>query len=188
MIYQSMSGDAEGKKGTFVMTGGSLSYASSSGPLFYVTNSTGIITLKGVNVTLESGILASAAAGKWGNAGANGGTAKLTADAQALSGAIVADKYSSVSLVLKNSSSFSGAINAEQTAREAELILDASSVWNVTGDSYLTILGDRDGISGGAVTNITGNGHVVYYDKNANADLGGKTYALNGGGYLKPAS
>ena len=42
MIYQSFSGDAEGSEGTFTMTGGSLVYTA-NGPLFYVTNSTGII-------------------------------------------------------------------------------------------------------------------------------------------------
>jgi hypothetical protein len=81
-----MSGDAEGAKGTFTMTGGSLSYTGQSGPLFYVTNSTGVITLKGVNVTAVSGILVKAAAGNWGNQGANGGTAVVTADGQTLVG------------------------------------------------------------------------------------------------------
>jgi len=46
MIYQSMSGDAEGTQGTFTMTGGSLKNTAATGPLFYVTNSTAIINLK----------------------------------------------------------------------------------------------------------------------------------------------
>jgi len=46
MIYQSMSGDAQGTKGTFTMTGGSLAYTATDGPLFYVTNSTAVILLK----------------------------------------------------------------------------------------------------------------------------------------------
>jgi len=50
MIYQSMSGDAEGRRGVFSMTGGALNYTPAKGPLFYVTNSTGVITLKGVSV------------------------------------------------------------------------------------------------------------------------------------------
>ena len=72
MIYQSMSGDAQGTKGTYTMTGGSLAYTPSSGPLFYVTNSTGVITLKGVTVSSGSGILVKASAGDWGNSGSNG--------------------------------------------------------------------------------------------------------------------
>jgi hypothetical protein len=43
MIFQSMSDDAQGANGTFWMTGGSLSAAV--GPAFYVTNSTGVISL-----------------------------------------------------------------------------------------------------------------------------------------------
>ena len=84
MIYQSMSGDAEGTEGTFTMTGGSLKYTSTSGPLFYVTNSTGIITLEGVNTAVASGTLVKAAAGNWGTSGSNGGTVMLTADGQTL--------------------------------------------------------------------------------------------------------
>jgi hypothetical protein len=67
MIYQSMSGDATGAKGTFTMTGGSLTGTDATGPLFYITNSTGTITLKsGVTVSEASGVLLSAAAGSWG--------------------------------------------------------------------------------------------------------------------------
>jgi hypothetical protein len=38
-------------------------------------------------------------------------------------------------------------------------------------------------------TNISGNGHTVYYDatNSANSSLGGQTYPLAGGGTLKPA-
>jgi hypothetical protein len=61
MIYQSMSGDVRGVEGTFTMTGGSLSAAV--GPLFCVTNSTGIITLTGVTVAAASGTLVNAVAG-----------------------------------------------------------------------------------------------------------------------------
>ena len=80
MIFQSFSGDAQGSKGTFTMTGGTLSITGANSPLFYVNNSTGIITLKGVTVSETSGVLVKAAAGKWGTAGSNGGTVILTAD------------------------------------------------------------------------------------------------------------
>jgi len=49
MIYQSMSGDAQGTKGTFTMTGGSFTWPETTGPAFYITNSTGVMTLKGVD-------------------------------------------------------------------------------------------------------------------------------------------
>jgi hypothetical protein len=50
----------------------------------------------------------------------------------------------------------------------------------------LTCLTDSGRISGDTVTNITGNGHTVYYDQSACPALDGQTYTLNSGGYLKP--
>jgi hypothetical protein len=188
MIYQSMSGDAEGTQGTFNMTGGSLSYTASDGPLFYVNNSTAIINLKDVDLTAASGILVKAASGNWGSSGSNGGTVILGADAQLLTGSLVADNISSISLSLKNGSVLEGAINTEKTAKAANLTLDASSTWNVTDNSTLASLSDAAGINGASITNIIGNGHTVYYDSSlaANSYLGGKTYSLSGGGTLQP--
>ena len=189
MIYQSMSGDAEGTRGVFTMAGGSLAYTAANGPLFYVTNSTGVITLKGVNVTATSGTLVNAAGNdRWGTIGSNGGTVILTADGQTLTGNMVADSISSITAALHNGSSLTGFINSAHTAKAVNLTLDASSTWNVMADSYLTCLTDPGGISGATITTITGNGHTVYYDASACPALGGQTYTLNGGGTLKPAN
>ncbi len=188
MIYQSMSGDAQGAQGVFTMTGGSLADTTATGPLFYVTNSTGIITLKGVNVTAASGTLVKAATGNWGTSGSNGGTANLTADSQSLAGNLVADSISSIAVTLKNTSTLTGSIDADNTAKTVNLTLDSSSTWTVTADSHLTCLSDAGGISGSTVTNIAGNGHTVYYSQSACSALGGTTYTLNGGGYLQPES
>jgi hypothetical protein len=183
MIYQSMSGDATGTKGTFTMTGGTLSYAGTSGPLFFVTNSTGIITLTGVTVTNASGVLLDASASRWGTDGANGGTAILTASGETLTGDVRADELSTVSMTLQDASALTGTVTG------ASLTLDATSTWSVTGDSTLTSLTDPDGLSGTTVTNILGNGFTVTYDPSlpANAALAGATWALTGGGVLTPA-
>jgi len=187
MIYQSFSGDAEGSQGTFRMTGGSLSYTSTSGPLFYVTNSTGIITLKGVKVTATSGTLLQAEGNdRWGSAGSNGGIAIFTSDGQSLSGNFVADGISTITATLQNGSSFTGSINPGRTAKAISLTLDKSSTWTVTADSYLTCLDDTAGISGTTITNIIGNGNTVYYDPSVCAALKGLTYTLIGGGILQP--
>jgi hypothetical protein len=188
MIYQSMSGDAAGAQGTFTVGGGSLTSSASDGPLFYVTNSAGVIKLEGVDVTAASGTLVDAAAGRWGASGSNGGTAQLTAVAQALTGDLVADKLSSVSLSLTDGSTLTGAVDADDSAGSATLSLDATSTWSVTSDSHLTGLSDAAGISGTTIANITGNGHTVTYDPATCPSLGGKTYTLQGGGTLKPAS
>jgi hypothetical protein len=73
-------------------------------------------------------------------------------------------------------------------AKLADLTLDGTSHWTVTADSYLSCLTDRGGISGSSVSNITGNGHSVYYNASACTALNGQTYTFVGGGYLKPAS
>ncbi|MBI5591511.1 MAG: hypothetical protein HY881_13620 [Deltaproteobacteria bacterium] len=188
LIYQSMSGDAQGTEGTFTMTGGTFNWPSTTGPAFYVTNSTGVITLKDVTVVSSSGTLLKAGADQWGTSGANGGTVIFTADGETLTGNMVADSLSSITARLQNGSSLTGAINSAKTAGAAVLSLDATSTWTVTADSYLTSMSDADGISAGTITNINGNGHNVYYNASltANSALGGKTYTLNGGGYLAP--
>lgn len=188
MIYQSMSGDAEGTRGVFTMTGGSLTATAKTGPLFYVNNSTGVITLKSVTVAAASGVLVDASANsRWGTSGANGGNVELTADSQALTGDMTADNISTLAVTLQNGSTLTGAINNANTAKSVSLTLDASSAWTLTADSYVTTLTGAS-ISGGAVTNINGNGHTVYYDSAASPELGGKTYTLNGGGALQPAT
>jgi hypothetical protein len=188
MIYQSMSGDAEGSEGQFTMTGGTLSNSASTGPLFFVTNTTAYITLKRVNLEVGSGTLLNAAGtSQWGTSGSNGGTVIFTADGQTLSGDLLGDNISSLILTLQNGSSLTGAINPANTARLADLSLDPSSSWAVTADTYLTCLVGAS-ITGTTVSNITGNGHTVYYNASACAVLGGQTYTLDGGGYLMPSN
>lgn len=185
MIYQSMSGDAQGAKGVYTQTGGTLTDTASNSPLFYVTNTTAVITLKGVGISAENATLLNAAAGQWGTSGSNGGTANLSADSQVLVGNLVADKASSLNIALKNGSNLTGAINSAGTAKAASLTLDSTSVWTATANSHLTgLVGAK--ISGITVTNIKGYGNTVTYSKGASANsyLGGKTYSLAGGGKL----
>ena len=187
MIYQSFSGDAEGSEGVFTMTGGSLAHTANDGPLFYVTNSTAHISLNEVKINAASGVLLKAEGNdRWGVSGSNGGTAIMAAANQSLTGDLIADSISSLNISLQDDSSLTGAINAENSAKSANLTLDASSVWNVTADSYLTCLTNPNGISGTTITNIIGNGFAVYYNASACPALAGQTYALSGGGKLQP--
>ena len=186
MIYQSFSGDAEGNLGVFTMTGGSLSNTASTGPLFFVTNSAATIVLSDVEVSVGSGVLAQAGATeRWGTEGANGGAIELAADNQNLTGDLIADSISSLSVNLRNQSSLTGAINAEGTALSSALTLDATSAWMVTADSVLTSLAGLT-IDDGVVTNIVGNGYTVVYDASASPELDGGTYDLTDGGVLQP--
>jgi hypothetical protein len=184
MLYQSMSGDAAGTKSTLTIDGGSFSAAK--GPLFYVTNASGTIHLTDVDLECASGVLLQAAADTWGTSGSNGGIATLVADGQELAGDVVVDATSTASLDLSDGSTLSGAIDHAGTASSVALTLDGTSSWTVTDDSHLTSLTGAK-VSGGRVTNITGNGHTVTYESSSAPSLGGKTYQLTGGGTLEPA-
>jgi hypothetical protein len=185
MIYQSFSGDAQGVNGVFTQAGGSLT--ALRGPLFFVTNTAATINLTGVKLADSAGSLLDAAAASWGTSGSNGGQVTLNAKAQTLAGSVTADKISTVTLNLTGGSALTGAVNPADSAKKVTLSLDSASRWTVTGTSYVTVLNDSAGISGTKITNITGNGHNVYYSKSANPSLGGKTYTLAGGGELIPA-
>jgi hypothetical protein len=112
----------------------------------------------------------------------NGGTAIFTTGDETLTGDLTTDSISSITATLKNGTSLTGYINS------AALTLDATNSWHVTGNSYLSTLTDANGLSSATITNLYGNGYTVYYNASlaGNSWLGGKTYTLNGGGYLAP--
>jgi hypothetical protein len=182
MVYQSMSGDASGNRGIFTMTGGSFTWPSTTGPAFYVTNTTGVITLKGVTINNSSSTLMKAASDQWGTSGSNGGYVIFTADSESLTGSLICDKISTITATLKNYTTLTGSIDS------AALTMDGTSSWNVTATSYLTMFSDAEGISGTSITNTNGNGYDVYYNSTlaANSSLGGLTYSLVNGGSLRP--
>jgi len=184
MLYQSFSGDAEVGISIFTMNGGSLTAAA--GPLFYITNTNSIIELNGADLTAISGTLLTASADRWGNKGSNGGAVTFKAENENLVGNITCDNISSVALILQNSTSLTGSINAENTANSMSLALDSTSEWNVTGNSCLTSLADEDS----TLANIKDNGYTVYYDAedSKNSWLEGETYTLTDGGKLTPVT
>ncbi len=184
MIYQSMSGDAHGSTGVFREKGGSLT--AWSGPLFYVTNTTGTIHLTNVRLSASSGALLDAAAGDWGTGGYNGGTATIDAVKQVLVGAIDVDSISSATLSLADGSSLKGSVNTGDTAKKMSVSLDKTSTWTVTANSYVTTLSDPAGMKGSSITNIVGNGHTIHYNSASSPTLDARSYMLAGGGELVP--
>ena len=178
MLYQSFSGDAEGSTGTLTVKNGSLT--AKQGPVFYVTNAKGVITLENAQVSSSSGILVKAAGDRWGSEGENGGHAEFTAIAETLKGDLVCDKISTINASLKDETVLTGAIKG------ATLTLDGSSKWNVTADSTVKGLTVADGTSG--IDRINSNGFNIKYaaDATANKWLKGQTYTLSGGGKLLP--
>ena len=184
MLYQSFSGDAGTGTASFTAKNSTL-HNYSDGAMFYVTNTKAVASL--TNTVIESPNnknLIEVTSDRWGTEGSNGGDFEFTAAKQSLKGDVVANNISTVSVSLTNGSNWSGAMNPKHTAKVAALSLDASSVWNVTGDSYVSALTDEDSTLG----NIRSNGHTIYYDKSnkANAWLKGQTVKLTDGGKVKP--
>ena len=171
-IYHSESGDASGFTGTLTVNGGSLT--ATAGAAIYVLNETGVVTLKGgATVSTSTGYIIDAV---------DTSTVTFTASGETLTGNLYADTSSVIAATLESSTTLKGVIHL------AALTMDATSTWTVTGNSILTTFSDASGISGTAISNITGNGYDVYYDSSlsGNSALGAKTYTLSGGGYLLP--
>jgi len=155
------------------VTGGSLT--SMSGDAIYGTG-------EPLTVSLSGGTTVSAASGNLVNS-VTSGVVTLNLSGENVSGNLLADSTSTISANLTNQTVWSG------TATNAAVSLDGSSTWNVTSNSTLTTLADSAGVSGSSVTNISGNGYVVYYNASlsGNSYLGGKVYSLANGGFLAPA-
>ena len=155
MIYQSMSGDADEGLASFAMNGGTLT--NLNGDVFFVNNTTATIDLTGAAIVNEDeeGVFLRAAAAGWGSEGSNGGHVTMTASQQTIDGDMIVDEVSSLNLYLKESSSFSGAINSDGQAGDVYVEIADGSTWTLTGDSYITSLTCSAG-------SINLNGHKLY--------------------------
>jgi hypothetical protein len=164
LIYQSYSGDASGSGGTLTITGGSFTYTGTTGGLFYNTNDSGTIYLNGVTISNSCDTLLRSELGSWGNStGTSGGITTMVCSGQTITGLIYADANSDVTLKLTNSSAYSGKLNPGDVAKVAAVVLDSSSKWTLTGDTYLTSFTDAET----SYANITANGHKLYVNGTA---------------------
>jgi hypothetical protein len=161
MIYQSMSGDADSGTSSFTMTGGSLT--SLSGHMFHVTNTHAVITLSGVNLVNEgSDVLLSVCDDGWNGAS---NIAELIADSQSLSGTLLVGSNSTLTLTLRNGSSFTGNVSGEiENAKGStvstevgtvNVILDSTSTWTLTADTYISSFEGNAG-------SVFSNGYTLY--------------------------
>ncbi len=140
MIYQSMSGDAAVGTSSFSMTGGSLT--GQSGDLFYITNTACTLSLSGVTLETKNStgnlltVTGNSASKGWGTAGKNGAQVTATMDGQTLSGAIVVDSISTLSLTLKNGSRFTGTVNITENAQNGTAVSDNAVVTVESGCTW----------------------------------------------------
>ena len=181
MLYQSFSGDANVGVASFTAKDSVLNN-NSSGPMFYITNTTAKATLENTTLNQSGDILVKVTSDRWGSAGKNGGDFTLNAQNQQLKGQILANNISKVTLNLGEGSTFSGTINNDNQAEAANISLTKGASWQLTADAYVTTITDEQT----DFSNIVSNKHNIYYDKENNPHLNGRTINLPGGGKLKP--
>lgn len=156
-LYQSLSGDAATGKAVFTAKNSTIT--TNKGDSFYVTNTTAEINLENNTIVNNdsTGNFLRIQKDSWGNSGSNGGTVTLNMANQKGTGNIVVDSISKLTMNLTSGSSFSGAINSDNTG-EVELTLDSSSEVNLTGDTYIKSLTNADTTN----SNIHTNGYKLY--------------------------
>ena len=155
-LYQ--DGGATGALGAFSMTRGALS--AIRGDLFFVTNTGASIYLEGVSLSLAEGSALLRVSGNdgsrgWGEEGKNGANCAVIAKNQQLTGDVVVDEFSSVSLTLRGTTTYTGTINTANTAHAAKVSLEDGATWSLTGNAYLTAFTGR-------ISGIETNGYTVY--------------------------
>ena len=156
-LYQSMSGDAASGKAVFTSKNSTIT--TNKGDSFYVTNTTAEINLENNKIINNdaTGNFLRIQKDSWGKSGSNGGTVTLNLTNQSATGNIVVDSISSLTMSLKNGSTFKGAINGANTGT-VSLSLDKSSTLTLTGDTYIKSLTNADTTN----SNINTNGYKLY--------------------------
>lgn len=174
ILYQSMSGDSEVGNSTFSMTGGSLT--SKNGGLFYTTNTESTFYLSDVDITYSDSndfflkCTGNSNARGWGQSGANGADCIFTADNQDMTGDVIWDSISDLDFDMVNGSTLIGAFDQDESNAGnggngyANLTIDKTSAWIVTGDSTLSSLTNHgliEDADGKTVTIKDTNGNVL---------------------------
>ncbi len=156
-LYQSMSGDAADGEATFTSKNSTIT--TNKGDSFYVTNTIAIINLENNKIVNNdaTGNFLRIQKDSWGNSGSNGGTVTLNLTNQEVSGNIVVDSISKLTMNLSNGSSFKGSINNSNEG-EVSLILDKTSTVTLTSDTYVKSLTNADSTN----SNINLNGYKLY--------------------------
>lgn len=156
-LYQSMSGDAATGETTFTSKNSTIT--TNKGDSFYVTNTTATINLENNKIINNdsTGNFLRIQKDSWGNSGSNGGSVTLNLTNQEVSGNIVIDSISKLTMSLSNSSSFKGMINNSNEG-EVNLTLDKTSSITLIGNSYIKSLTNTDSSN----SNIDLNGYKLY--------------------------
>lgn len=174
ILYQSMSGDSQIGNSNFSMEGGTL--AAKNGGVFYTTNTESTFYLSNVDIQYADQndfflkCTGNSNARGWGLKGANGADSTLKAENQDMQGDIIWDSISKLDFNMSNGSVLTGAIVQDESnagsggTGYANVTIDASSKWIVTGNSTvskLSCLGTIQDIEGNTVSILNTDGTVI---------------------------
>ncbi|SEK42923.1 hypothetical protein SAMN02910377_00843 [Pseudobutyrivibrio ruminis] len=189
ILYQSMSGDSEVGNSTFSMTGGSIT--AKNGGMFYTTNTESTFVLENVDITYADEndfflkVTGNANQRGWGTSGENGAQCSFTAINQEMEGDIIWDTISTLDMEMTDGSVLTGAFIDDESAAGnggdgyANLTIDSSSKWIVTGDSVLTSLTNNGTIvdEDGNTVSIVGTDGTVYVEGTSSYTITVSEYA-----------
>lgn len=162
ILYQSMSGDSEVGNSSFTMEGGTLT--TKNGGVFYTTNTESTFKLSNVKISYaaESDFFlkctGNSNARGWGQKGSNGADCTFTAQKQEMQGDVIWDSISKLDFNMSDGSVLTGAFVQDESnagnggSGYANVTIDASSKWIVTGNSTVSKLA-----SSGTVQDADGN-------------------------------
>lgn len=142
--------------------------------MFYITNTHCLLTLSGVNIVNNDAdgallrVVGNSASRGLGIAGSNGAQVEFAADGQTLSGDIIVDTISNLTMTMKNGSTFTGTINIIDNAEGGTAVSDNAVVaiengctWNLTGNCTLTSLTNNGTINFNGYTITLADGTVL---------------------------
>lgn len=189
ILYQSMSGDSEVGNSTFKMTGGSIS--ATNGGMFYTTNTESTFILENIDITYADEndfflrVTGNANQRGWGTSGDNGAQCSFTAINQKMEGDVIWDTISTLDMEMTDGSVLTGAFIDDESAAGnggdgyANLTIDSSSKWIVTGDSVLTSLTNNGTIvdEDGNTVSIVGTDGTVYVEGTSSYTITVSEYA-----------
>ena len=193
LLHQSNSGDAEGTKPVCTVTNSQLTTTNSSAPLYFVTNVTGTLTLTDVTLSVASGKLMSVEYYKRGENSTGHLVLKTTKDSWAYTGDADADDVNNLAVTVGANVIWNGATDADNNAKSVVVTIESGAVWNLTGNSYVSVLTNNGAVnkngytltvgtsSGSGTVNETTGIKEIYdlpiYDLQSNSDA---IYTLDG--------
>jgi hypothetical protein len=157
LLHQSNSGDAEGTKPVCYITNSTLTTTNNSAPLAFVTNVTGTLTLTDVTLSVASNKLMTVEYYKRGENSTGHLVLKTTKNSWAYTGDVDADTKNSLAVTVGANVTWNGAADADNNAKSAIVTIESGAVWNLTGNSYVSILTNNGTINKNGYTLTVGS-------------------------------